>query len=432
MAKKEANSRKSLIIKLLIVVFIIFIIGCATQEVSVPEEVLEKPEVIEEIPIEDVLEEPEEEILEELEPVEEEVPEEIIQRDNTGLGLTLHDGFTISEFTERGLGSLRFMAFSPDGILFVTMPSISGLYGIIPLGGKVLALPDLDKDGKADEVKTVISGLNNRPHGIAFYNGYLYITGEDKVSRYKYQNNGDIGKAEHVVNLPSGNSHVSRTIGFSPSGKMYVSVGSSCNVCKEPRRENAAILEFNDDGSNKKIFAEGLRNAVGFIFHPVTGEMWATENGRDWLGEDLPPEEINIVKEGKHYGWPYCYGKKIVDPKFNDANFCTNTEPSLWDMQAHSAPLGLRFIESKQFQEWEGDLIVAYHGSWNRKVPTGYKVVRLDIEGNKIVGEEDFISGWLKSGSKKGRPVDAIFDSEGALYISDDKLGVIYRITKIE
>jgi len=311
------------------------------------------------------------------------------------------------------------------------MPSTTGLYGIIPRRGKVLALPDLDKDGKADEVKTVISGLKNRPHGITFYNGYMYIAGEDKVTKYKYQNDGNVGKAEHVVNLPSGNTHVSRTIGFN-SGKMYVSVGSSCNVCKEPRRENAAILEFNSDGSNKKIFAEGLRNAVGFIFHPVTREIWATENGRDWLGNDLPPEEINIVKEGKHYGWPYCYGKKIVDPEFNDANFCTKTEPSLWDMQAHSAPLGLRFIEGPQFREWEGDLIVAYHGSWNRKVPTGYKVVRLDVEGNTIVGEEDFITGWLQGGSKKGRPVDAIFDSQGALYISDDKLGVIYRVTKMD
>ena len=249
---------------------------------------------------------------------------------------------------------------------------------------------------------------------------------------------GNVGEREVTVeNLPTEpgrDDHVSRTIGFNSAGKMYVSVGSSCNVCVEQDRRRAAILEFNSDGSNYRLFAEGIRNAVGFVFHPVTGEIWATENGRDYLGEDLPPDEINILQEENHYGWPYCYGEQISDPEFNDARFCATTKPSVHDIQAHSAPLGLRFIQSTQFpEEWDGDLLVAYHGSWNRREPTGYKVVRLDVEGDAIVGEEDFISGWLKrDGSVLGRPVDLIFDSAGALYISDDKSGFIYRVTQIE
>ena len=203
-------------------------------------------------------------------------------------------------------------------------------------------------------------------------------------------------------------------------------------MCKESDARRAAISEYNSDGSGFRVFAEGLRNAVGFVFHPQSGTIWTTENGRDHLGDDLPPDEINIIEDGGHYGWPYCYGKNITDPEFGDSNRCTTAQPSLHDIQAHSAPLGLRFIQSAQFPEkWQGDLLVAYHGSWNRSVPTGYKVVRLDVEGDKIVGEEDFISGWLQGRTVHGRPVDFVFDSNGALYISDDKAGIIYRVTKI-
>ena len=194
-------------------------------------------------------------------------------------------------------------------------------------------------------------------------------------------------------------------------------------------------MEYNPNGSGERVFAAGVRNSVGFVFHPSTGEIWATENGRDNLGDDLPPDEINILRNGQNYGWPYCYGKNIPDPAFNDSSRCQATQDSVHDMQAHSAPLGLRFAESAQFpEEWQGDLLVAYHGSWNRSVPTGYKVVRLHVDGSRVVAEEDFISGWLlDNGSVVGRPVDLIFGPEdGALYISDDKAGVIYRVTRVE
>ena len=332
------------------------------------------------------------------------------------------------------------MAFAPDGILFASMPSTAGLYNGRS-GGAVFALPDLDRDGEVDEVRTVLSGLSNLPHGLAFHDGYLYLAEELVVSRYLYRGNGDLGSREVIVdNLPPrpdppGDDHVSRTIAFSPSQKMYVSAGSSCNVCEESNQRRAAITEYNPDGSGERVFAQGLRNAVGLVFHPVTGEMWVTENGRDWLGDNLPPDEINIAQQGRHYGWPHCYGNRISDPAFNNPGRCTSTEESVHDIQAHSAPLGLRFIDSSQFPaEWQGDLLVAYHGSWNRTEPTGYKVVRMDVEGSRIVAEEDFISGWLlSSGSSAGRPVDLIFGpDDGALYISDDKAGVIYRVTKVE
>ena len=327
------------------------------------------------------------------------------------------------------------MAFSSDGILFISMPSTFGLYSGIRFGGAVYALPDRDRNGVADEVRTVIDGLSNLPHGLAFHDGYLYLAEENRVSRYPYRGDGNVGGREIIVDgLPTGGGHVSRTIGFSPSNRMYVSIGSICNACEESDQRRASVMEFNPDGSGDRLFAEGLRNSVGFVFHPTTGEIWATENGRDELGDDIPPDEINIVRDGGDYGWPYCYGQRIPDTSLNNPGTCATTGAGLHDIQAHSAPLGLRFIDSPHFPEaWQGDLLVAYHGSWNRSVPTGYKVVRLAVAGDAIVAEEDFIFGWLLAGgSSVGRPVDLIFGPEdGALYISDDKAGVVYRVTKV-
>ena len=353
----------------------------------------------------------------------------------TNLPLVLPDGFAVSLFAET-LGPVRFMAIAPDNILFVSMPSSMGLYGsgsTAKRDGKVFALPDRNQDGRADEMLSVLSGLD-LPHGLAFFNGSLYVVEESEISRYPYLGNAALGAREVVVSgLPGGGGHVSRTLGFSPAGKMYVSIGSSCNSCVETDSRRASILEFNPNGSGERIFAQGLRNAVGFVFHPETGELWATENGRDYLGDNLPPDEVNIVRSGGHYGWPSCYGKNITDPAFGNSGFCATAQSSAYDIQAHSASLGLRFVQSNQFPSaWRGDLLVAYHGSWNRTEPTGYKVVRLDVEGNTIVREDDFISGWLRpDGAKLGRPVDVIFDNAGALYISDDKANVVYRVTKM-
>jgi glucose/arabinose dehydrogenase len=330
----------------------------------------------------------------------------------------LPKGFKIEVYAS-GLETPRFMALSPDGVLFVTIVD----------SGKVVALPDRDKDGKADRVITFVKGLK-RPHGIDFHEDYLYVGETHQVARFKYdQFNTAPGEKEIIVpNLPTG-GHFTRTVRVGPDGKMYVSVGSSCNVCREKDERRAAILQFNPDGSDGKIYARGLRNSVGITWHPETKEIWAADNGRDWLGDDLPPEEINIVKEGENYGWPYCNGNKIPDPEYKREEYCETTTPPVFEMQAHSAPLGLTFYTGKMFpEEYWGDLFVAFHGSWNRSVPTGYKVVRIKMKNGKPTGIEDFATGWLQGQKAWGRPVDVIIGSDGSLYLSDDRGGMVYRI----
>ncbi|HWP92752.1 MAG TPA: sorbosone dehydrogenase family protein [Thermodesulfobacteriota bacterium] len=333
--------------------------------------------------------------------------------------VNLPEGFKIEIFAS-GLEAPRFMALSPDGVLFVTT-----------LGsGKVMALPDRDEDGKADKVITFVKGLK-RPHGIDFHEGYLYVGETHQIARFKYDRfNTAPGEKEIIVpNLPTG-GHFTRTMRVGPDGKMYVSVGSSCNVCLEKDERRAAILQFNPDGSDGKIYARGLRNSVGITWHPESKKMWATDNGRDWLGDNLPPEEINIVEEGGNYGWPQCYGNKIPDPEYGSGEFCKRTIPPVFEMQAHSAPLGLAFYTGNMLpQEYRGDLFVVFHGSWNRSVPTGYKVVRVKIEDGKPAGIEDFATGWLRGQKADGRPVDVIVGTDGSLYLSDDRGGMIYRIT---
>ncbi|MCI0454800.1 MAG: PQQ-dependent sugar dehydrogenase [Candidatus Dadabacteria bacterium] len=252
--------------------------------------------------------------------------------------IQLPNGFKIEEFASK-LGSPRLMAFSPDGVLFVTIID----------KGTVLALSDKNKDGKADTAITFVKGLNH-PHGIAFYKDYLYIGETNQIVRFKYEGFDSAPSKKEVIvpNLPT-RGHFTRTVSFGPDGKMYVSIGSSCNLCEEKDDRRAAVLQFNPDGSEGEIFAKGLRNSVGITWHPETKEMWATDNGRDWLGDNLPPEEINIVKFDNHYGWPYCYGDRVPDPEFDNTNFCKKTIPPVFEMQAHSAPLGLTFYTGKLF-----------------------------------------------------------------------------------
>jgi glucose/arabinose dehydrogenase len=232
-----------------------------------------------------------------------------------------------------------------------------------------------------------------------------------------------------VPDLPKGSGHWTRTIAFGPDGKLYVSVGSSCNVCNETDPRRAAVLQFSADGTGGRVFARGIRNAVGIAFHPATGALWATNNGRDWLGDDLPPETILILKDGAHYGWPYCNGSRVPDPDFGRPDFCKTVALPTVEIQAHSAPLGLTFYTGEAFPvEYRGDLFVALHGSWNRSVPTGYKVIRIPVRDGKPGAPQDFGTGWLQGSRAWGRPVDVITGKDGALYVSDDRAGVIYRI----
>lgn len=315
------------------------------------------------------------------------------------------------------------MMLLKDGILYVSLTR----------QGKVVALPDHDNDNKADKTIIFLDGLNN-PHGLDFYDGWFYIAEENRVIRIQDRDNDLLADRDTfevlIDDLPTG-GHFTRSIRIH-NNSLYLSIGSSCNVCNEQDERRAAISRCDLDGTDCEIFARGLRNAVGIVFHPLTGEMYATENGRDMLGDDIPPDEINLVQEGTSYGWPICYGANIHDTQFDRNVYVRNPceqpfeMPALVDLQAHSAPLGLTFYYGDSFPEqYRGDLFVAFHGSWNRKVPTGYKIVTIDMDDLEV---KDFATGWLRGSTVLGRPVDIIMNDEGALFVSDDNAGKIYRI----
>ncbi len=330
-------------------------------------------------------------------------------------GLKIPNDFSAKIFSEK-ITNARNLEFSPGGVLLVSQPS----------QGKITALPDK---------KTVISNLKN-PHGFAFFGGKLYIAEETRVSVYNWDESEKKATFEKkLFDLPKGARHTTRTITFANDGKMYISIGSSCDVCFEQSEQLASIIVSNAQGEAPKVFAKGLRNAVFTAIDPKTQKLWSTEMGRDFLGDNLPPDEVNLIEQDKDYGWPVCYGDKIHDTVFDkrqlQKNPCEETTAPQYQISAHSAPLGLAFVDSKEFpQDWQGDLLVSYHGSWNSTTPKGYKIVRIKMKDGKPQGEEDFITGFLKDGQVEARPVDLIFDKEGSLFVSDDKSGTIFKIDK--
>lgn len=355
---------------------------------------------------------------------------EMIEDEN--IPLNLPDGFSISIFA-KDLVAPRVMVYGPDGNLWVSVPS----------EGKVISLKDSNGDGKAETHLVVAENLN-RPHGLAtrcMEKCEVYVAETDQVAVYDFdEKNSKLINKKKIADLPTGGGHNTRTLMFLPAPedhRLLVSVGSSCNVCNEEDDRRAKVLVMNADGSDVKEFARGLRNSVFMAIHPVNGKIWATEMGRDLLGDDIPPDEINILEEGGNFGWPICYGKNIHDTEFDKNVYFRNPcmepfeKPSHIDIPAHSAPLGLAFFPEEGWpQEYWHDALVAYHGSWNRSIPTGYKIVRyqLDYDGN-YVSSEDFLTGWLESGKASGRPVDILIQPGGTIFISDDKAGVIYKVS---
>jgi len=352
----------------------------------------------------------------------EETPPEA--QNNTDFPLQLPPGFSISVFA-KDLPGARVMAMDSFGNMWVSQTS----------EGNITLLEV--QEGKVVHQSVVFQNLN-RPHGLAFHPEdplLLYVAQEDAVSRVRLYSEGGL---EKLFDLPEGGGgHFTRTIMFAPDGRLLTSVGSTCNVCAESDWRHAAVLVSDDRGNGLKVFASGLRNAVFMTTHYVTGDIWVTEMGRDLLGDDIPPDEINILKEGGHYGWPICYGKNIWDTQYDTNTYIRapcqedfGEIPSHVDLQAHSAPLGLAFVPEEGWpEEYWYDLLVAYHGSWNRSEPTGYKIVRLQLdEHGQYQGSEDFITGWLQESRALGRPVDMLIQPGGVLYVSDDKAGIIYKI----
>jgi glucose/arabinose dehydrogenase len=339
----------------------------------------------------------------------------------------------------------RFMAFDRDGNLYVSMG----------MDNKVFMLPDRNKDGIADEVVTVAENLN-APQGLAFVEGQLLVAGQDGVVRLEHKEDQwpATGKEPVIENLPTG-GHTLKTLKQGPDGFLYLTVGSSCNVCRERDLLRATILRYTSSGkpaggptemgphTNSPVWASGLRNVEGMAWHPKTGAMFATDNGADMRSEkkggkpndEIPPDELNRIVGGENYGWPHCWGYRLDDPNFPGPDgFCATSRGPSITFKAHSAPLSVTFLDATAFPaDYKGDAIVALHGSWNRHEPTGYKLVRVKFGKGKNAGKPmavaDFATGWLDKDGAWGRPVDVIVGPDGALYVSDDRAGLIYRIS---
>jgi glucose/arabinose dehydrogenase len=330
--------------------------------------------------------------------------------------LRVPGGFKIAIFAQN-LQGVRYLALGPDRAIYASQTA----------SGLIVKLTDRNNDGVSDTTISVARGLHG-PFGIAFRGDTMYVAEERDVIRF------DPGRAQPatvISGIPSG-GHSTRTILFGSDGKLYLSVGSSCNLCDERDSLRAAVSQFNRDGSGGRIFAKGLRNTVGMAFNPTSGELWGNNNDRDNLGDDIPPEHVNIIKDGRNYGWPQCYLPGKQNPEYGSAD-CSQVEPPAITVQAHSAPLGLAFYTGSRFPaDYRGDAFMTLHGSWNRTVPTGAKVVRVQVDsgGRRATGVDDFITGWQRpDGSRWGRPVGLLVLPDGSLLVSDDMGGKIWRVS---
>ncbi len=344
-----------------------------------------------------------------------------------GTRITVPDGFSIGLYADN-VENARLLTFTRNGDLLVANTNLDQI---------VLLERDANGDGKADGQRVLIDQLNG-PNGMDFLDDWLYIAETDAIGRIKFdhENGTTIGNYERIVTgLPAGGNHWRKTLRFGPDGLMYVTMGSSCNVCEEEDERRGTMVRYNPDGSNEEIFARGLRNSAGFDWSPVDGQIYATDNGRDLLGDDFPHCELNKVEQGNHYGWPYANDDKLADPDFgegNEAIVASSIAPT-FKFQPHNAPLGITFIRGDSFpEEYHNVAIVALHGSWNRSQKDGYKVVTLHTDENNRVFEKDFLSGLLQGDDAIGRPADVTEGPDGAIYISDDYANVIYRVAYAE
>ena len=333
-------------------------------------------------------------------------------------------GFKVSVFAS-DLAGARLMTVSPEGVLLVARRRTN----------EVVALPDTDKNGHA-EPQAILTDLTNA-HSLAFKDGYLYIATTPAVMRVRWAAGRPVGEPAKVIDLPTSTPsvHVSRTIAFGRDGRLYVGIGSSCNVCVEPDPRRTTIQVFNADGSNGQGFARGLHNAIGFDWDPQTGRLWAGDTGQDGLGDGVPPEEINLIEPGKHYGFPFFIGRSVANhvAELKDAQADVTSAaavPPALELPAHVTPMDLRFYTGALFPAaYRNALFLALHGSSTIPEKVGYKVVRVLMKDGRPTGVEDFMTGWLKDDVVSGRPTGLMTGADGALYVSDDNKGFIYRVT---
>ena len=335
--------------------------------------------------------------------------------------IKLPPGFKIEVYAEN-VPNARSMTLSPEGVLFVGTRE-----------SRVYAVVDTNKDYKADNVITIASGLNS-PNGVAFRNGSLYVAEISKVWRYDNIENNLNNPPDPVLisdGFPTDGHHGWKFIAFGPDNKLYVPVGAPCNICLRDNDERyASIMRMNPDGSELEVFAHGIRNTVGFTWHPGTQELWFTDNGRDMLGDNVPPDELNRAPSaGLHFGYPFVHGGDIPDPEFGESVDINQYVKPVQKLGPHVAALGMRFYTGNMFpEEYRNQIFIAEHGSWNRSKKIGYRVMLVKLNGNEAVSYETFAEGWLQGDAVSGRPVDVLVMPDGSMLVSDDYGGVIYRI----
>lgn len=335
--------------------------------------------------------------------------------------IKLPPGFSISVFAE--VPNARSLTLGDKGTLFIGNRS----------GDKVFAVTDKDKNGVGDIVYTIASGLNT-PCGVAFKDGSLYVAEINRILRFDdIENKLENPPAYTVVydQLPTDRHHGWKFISFGPDGKLYIPVGAPCNICEKENKVYSTICRMNPDGSEFEIFSQGIRNTVGFDWHPQTNELWFTDNGGDNLGDDVPADELNVApRKDLHFGFPYCHQGDFPDPKFGAGKSCADFVAPAQKLAPHTAALGMRFYTGDLFlPEYKNQIFIAEHGSWNRSTPIGYRVMLVRLEQGKPVQYLPFAHGWLQpNGQVLGRPVDVEVAPDGALLVSDDDRGAVYRI----
>jgi len=323
-------------------------------------------------------------------------------------------GFKIELFAS-GLDNARTMVMGKQGTLFIGTRSAGNVYAI-----------------KGAKTYTIASGLN-MPNGLAFHKGALYIAAVDRILRLDNIETNLVEPPKAVIvknDLPSATHHGWRSIGFGPDGRLYISIGAPCNVCL--KEGFAEIRSMKADGSDERVVAKGIRNSVGFTWHPQTKQLWFSDNGRDMLGDDIPADEINHVEQkGQDFGFPYCHGGNVIDPDYDEFS-CADFSPPAIQLGAHVAPLGISFYTGQSFpKEYYNQLFVAEHGSWNRSQKSGYRIGVAKIKDSKVISYETFVSGWLQGQSAWGRPAYTLIIPDGSMLVSDDKSGAIYRVSYV-
>ena len=333
--------------------------------------------------------------------------------------IELPSGFAVETYAE--VPNARSMTLGENDVVYVSNRRGSSIFAVVP-----------QRDANPRVVE-LASGLAT-PNGIAYYQGNLYVAQIDRILRFR-----DI--AAHLserllpevlpVELPAEKHHGWRYIDFGPDGKLYVGIGAPCNVCDRGAEGFAQIVRMNPDGTQREVYAEGVRNTVGFTWHPETDELWFTDNGRDWLGDDTPPCELNHAPEpGMHFGFPFCHGNDVLDPEFGEGRSCDEFTEPVRELGPHVAPLGMVFYDGDMFPpEYRNQVLIAEHGSWNRSEKIGYRVTRVGFEEDGRATYEPFAEGWLQKDEVFGRPVDLLVLSDGSLLVSDDYANKIYRIS---